>query len=308
MNALESLRKLYTLTFWLGDLGHRDDGGRLDGRGDRRTRGSPPRPRRPRSGRRIAPETGTDPIRAPPEPSTSAPAGPHRPARMPQRDELERMVNIMIGNQDHGPAPDASRRSGAPSGPPRRASSSTRRRPRSLGRRSGIPSHRRVRPRSASPRRTGSRPPRSSPATRPGPVVRPDAPLHRVTEGRVNQDQDRQPIDHVDRLLVPDRPSSRARGRHSWTHDQRQDQPAHQVEDHVPERQGGPPPLARPSSRARAASGRSRAGSNSVALKTAAGTFPRAAAVIATDEETVEGNAHRKKKPSLRSGAIRSPH
>src|SRR4051812_3747878 len=44
-----------------------------------------------------------------------------------------------------------------------------------------------------------------------------------------------------------------------------------------------------------------------VALKTAAGTLPRAAEVIATDDDTVEGRAHKKKKPMPSVGEIQSP-
>src|SRR5688572_24842590 len=43
----------------------------------------------------------------------------------------------------------------------------------------------------------------------------------------------------------------------------------------------------------------------SVALKTAPATLPRAVAVIATEDETVEGSAHRKNNPSASSNAIR---
>jgi hypothetical protein len=42
---------------------------------------------------------------------------------------------------------------------------------------------------------------------------------------------------------------------------------------------------------------------DAVALKTDPAMLPRAAAVIATEEETVEGAAHRKKKPRRNGSA-----
>jgi hypothetical protein len=44
---------------------------------------------------------------------------------------------------------------------------------------------------------------------------------------------------------------------------------------------------------------------DSVALNTAAGTSPRAVAVRATDDETVEGKAHKKNRPVRRLSSTR---
>ena len=44
-----------------------------------------------------------------------------------------------------------------------------------------------------------------------------------------------------------------------------------------------------------------------MALNTAAGTLPRATAVSATEDDTVEGSAHKKKTPNHRSLGVPPP-